>query len=202
MTMFTRRYFQWLPRPCCIFSALLALLLAGPAAQAQQMVSLMAPKEAWSFDNGSEFPGATGGLTVDAQAKREGGDSLKLVGDFTKGGNYVQAGRKIDNVDIRELSLWVRNPDADRFTVRLNDASGQTHQIVLKTEAQPDWQQVVFPLERFFARRGQADAVTTVAKYESWGGAKDGRWHGPATAIYILLGNPEGKKEVRTLWLQ
>ena len=182
-------------------AGLLTLLLA-PAAPAQEMVSVTTPKEAWSFDNGREFPGATGELTLDAQMKREGRDSFKLVGDFTKGGNYVQAGRNIDDVDVRELSLWVRNPDSDRFTVRLNDASGQTHQIVLKTEALPGWQQVVFPLERFFARRGQADAVTGVAKYESWGGAKDGQWHGPAKAIYLLLGKPQGKDgKVCTLWL-
>ena len=60
--------------------------------------------------------------------------------------------------------MWVRNPDADRFTLRLNDASGQTHQIVIKTEPGPDWQKVVLPLERFFARRGQADAVTNVVQ--------------------------------------
>jgi len=183
-------------------AVLLAILLFGPTVQAQQTISLMAPKEAWSFNNGSEFPGATGGLTVDAQARPERGDSLKLVGDFTKGGKYVQAGRKIDGVDIRELSLWVRSSDGAKLTVRLVDASGQTHQAALQMEAKPDWQRLVFPVERFFARRGQADAVTTVTKYESWGGAKDGRWHGPAAAIYFLLGNPEGKKEIRTLWLQ
>ena len=120
----------------------------------------------------------------------------RLVGDFTKGGGYVQAGRKIDNVDIRELSMWVRNPDAERFTLRLNDASGQTHQIVIKTEPDADWQQIVLPLERFFARRGEADAVTSIAKYESWGGAKDGQWHGPATAIYLLLTNPRDNRRL------
>ncbi len=164
------------------------------------MVSLMTPTGAWSFDNGSEFPGATGGLTVEPRTGRDGKDRLKLVGNFTKGGNYVQAGRAIDKVDIRELSMWVRTPDVDRFTIRLNDASGQTHQIDIKTEARADWQRVVFPLEQFFARRGQSDAVTVVAKYESWGGAKDGQWHGPATAIYFLLGHP-GDKGIHTLEL-
>ena len=182
-------------------AGLWTLLLLPLAAPAQEMVSLTAPKEAWSFGNGAEFPGATGGLTFDAQTQREGRDSLKLVGDFTKGGNYVQAGRNIDDVDVRELSLWVRNPDADRFTLRLNDASGQTHQFVLKTETLPGWQRVVFPLERFFARRGQADAVAGVVRYESWGGAKDGRWHGPAKAIYLCLDNPHKDAKVRTLWI-
>jgi hypothetical protein len=190
--------FVSLPRP-----AVVAIALLCSTARAQETISLMSPKDVgagWTFNNGAEFPGATGGLTVDAEVRRDGRDSLKLVGDFTKGGKYVQAGRKIDKVDIRELSMWVRSPDADRFTLRINDASGQTHQIAIKTEPGPDWQRIVFPLEKFFAHRGEAGAVANIAKYESWGGAKDGAWHGPATAIYILLGNPEGNK-MRTLWL-
>ncbi|OWK46532.1 hypothetical protein [Fimbriiglobus ruber] len=179
---------------------LLAALLVCPPAWGQQPVSLMTPKDAWSFNNGAEFPGATGSLSVAPAAKLAGRDSLKLVGDFTKGGNYVQAGRKIDNIDVRELSFWVRSSGGEQFTVRLNDASGQTHQINLKLEAKDDWQRVVLPLERFFARRGQADAITMVSKYEYWGGAKDGQWHGPATGLYLLLGN-NGPTKVRTLWL-
>ncbi|HLQ45885.1 MAG TPA: hypothetical protein VK137_14195, partial [Planctomycetaceae bacterium] len=189
-----------------LVAATIAVVLLAPHARAQELVPLLNPKDAsdgWAFNNGAEFPGATGTLTVDADAKHEGRGSLKLVGDFSKGGGYVQAGRKIDNVDIRELSLWVRNPDAERFTLRINDASGQTHQIVIKTERNADWQHIVLPLERFFARRGEADAVTSIAKYESWGGAKDGQWHGPATAIYLLLTNPRDNREnkTHTLWL-
>ena len=179
---------------------LLTIVVLIPDAGAQTAVSLMTPGEVWAFDNGAEFPGARGGLTVEARAGRDGGPCLKLVGDFNKGGNYVQAGRPIDKVDIDELSLWVKNPDGDRFSLRLGDASGQTHQIVMKTDRTADWQRVVLPLQRFFALRGRSDAVTAVAKYESWGGAGDGQWHGPATAIYLLLGNP-GDNKVHTLWL-
>jgi hypothetical protein len=187
-------------------TACIAFALLTHRARAQEPVQLIDVKAAstgWSFNNGQEFPGATGSLTADSDASRNGHPSLKLVGDFSKGGGYVQAGRKIDNVDIRELSLWVRSPDAERFTLRLGDASGQTHQIVIKTERQDGWQQVVLPLEKFFARRGEADAVTNIAKYESWGGAKDGQWHGPATAIYLLLSNPRDDREnkVYSLWL-
>ena len=116
--------------------ALSAVLHFAAPARAEDAVPLISSGNAlagWTFDNGREFPGATGGLTVDADAKHDGHDILKLVGDFTKGGNYVQAGRKIDKVDVRELTMWVRNPDADKFTLRLSDAGGQTHQIVMKT---------------------------------------------------------------------
>lgn len=202
--------------PLSLAVALFAVVspcLAAGGPEPQEAVRLMKAGDAaagWTFDNGREFPGATGGLTADPDgppAGREGravGGSLKLVGDFTKGGNYVQAGRKVEPpVDVRELSMWVRNPDADTFTLRLNDATGQTHQIVLKTEAGPDWQRLVLPLERFYARRGQADAVTTVAKYESWGGAKDGNWHGPLTAVYVIVGRTgnAGPGATRTFWL-
>lgn len=180
---------------------LLVLILLTGVLRAQEPITLMSPKDAWTFNNGAEFPGAAGSLTIDPATQGKDGISLKLVGDFTKGGMYVQAGRKIDKIDIRELSFWVRNPDGAKFTLRLNDGSGQTHQFAMKLETNPDWHQVVFPIEKFFARRGQADAVTTVSKYESWGGAKDGKWHGPATGIFLLLGS-EAKKEVRTLWFR
>ena len=183
-------------------AAFIALVFCAPmfAQEAVPLISPTDPAAGWKFNNGQEFPGATGALTVDAEAKREGRASLKLAGDFTKGGNYVEAGRKIDGVDIRELSMWVRSPDLEQFTLRINDASGQTHQIGIKTERGPEWKSIVLPLERFFAKRGSADAVTNIAKYESWGGAKDGAWHGPATAIYILIGKTAEKKQI-DLWL-
>ncbi len=183
--------------------SLFSLTLLFTVCRAQEAVPLLDPKDpaaGWHFNNGQEFPGATGGLVADAGAKREGRASLRLAGDFTNGGNYVEAGRKIDGVDIRDISMWVRNPGADHFTLRINDASGQTHQLSIKTQPGSEWQRLVLPLERFFAHRGEADAVAGIAKYESWGGAKDSQWHGPATGIYLLLGKTETSKE-RTLWL-
>lgn len=195
------------PRRRLAFAAFIAIAFTvfttGSKLSAQEPLPLISPTDAtagWKFNHGQEFPGATGGLTVDAEAKHEGRATLKLAGDFTRGGLYVEMGRKIDRVEIRELTMWLRNPDSDRFTLRLNDASGQTHQLAIKTEPGAGWQRVVLPLERFFARRGAADAVTNIAKYESWGGAKDGKWHDPATAIYILASKPDGKT-ARTLWL-
>lgn len=106
------------------------VVLARSDAHAQPL-SLMTPKEAWSFNNGAEFPGATGKLTITTE---EGREVLKLAGDFTKGGNYVQAGRNIDGVDIRELALWVRNPDADRF----RDLDQRQLQVLWKNKGRQD----------------------------------------------------------------
>ncbi|HEY2341562.1 MAG TPA: hypothetical protein VGH90_00970, partial [Chthoniobacteraceae bacterium] len=181
--------------------SLLAVVCFAPA-RAQEVTSLVNlkdPAAGWELGNGAEFPGATGELTSDSATELDGHPSMKLHGDFTKGGNYVQAGRKIDHIDIRDISMEIRSPETDHFTLRINDATGQTHQISIKLEPKPDWQRIVLPLQRFFAHRGDADAVTSIAKYESWGGAKDGAWHGPATAIYILAGRSDTQK-TPTLW--
>ena len=185
-----------------IFTFLTALTFSHFAA-AQDLVPLMDPAEPckeWQFNNGAEFPGATGSLTA-AAGHQPDKKCMKLTGDFTKGGGYVSAGRKLDGVDIRALTMWLRNAEHDQFTIRINDATGQCHQIALKTAPGDQWQQFTFPLEQFFARRGTADAVPGIAKYESWGGAKDGRWHGPATGIYFVVGK-RAEGTVRSLWLE
>jgi hypothetical protein len=181
---------------CAAFLAVLVWAAGSPAAS---LMSGGGPALGWRFDNGQEFPGATGSLAVDPAAKREGKPSLKLSGDFTHGGNYVQAGYELAG-DVRILKLWLRYPGADRLTFRIVDAGGQCHQISQKLERSPDWQQVVFPLAEFFARKGTPDAVASVAKYENWGGANDARWHGPAKGLYILLG-PGADQKLVALWL-
>ncbi len=44
------------------------------------------------------------------------------------------------------------------------------------------------------------EAEAGIEKYESWGGPKDGVWHGPAMWIYIGLSNP-GDNKVHSMWL-
>ncbi len=186
-----------------LFWSLLLWILLAPVTRAQQPISILdiadTPSK-WRFNNGAEFPGATGSLGPDAATPYEGHPSLKLAADFTKGGNYVDMGRKLDGLDIRSLSLRLKLPGRDFFTLRINDATNQTHQIRIKMSKSNDWQEVVLPLEKFFAERGKAGSVTTVANYESWGGAKDGNWHGPATGIYFILGKSEDLK-TPTAWL-
>jgi hypothetical protein len=180
-----------------------AVVLSGPAF-AENTLQLVLPGEptrGWAFNNGQEFGGgAKGGLDVDVSAAKDGKPTLKLSGDFSAAGMYVQAGKQFAETSVSGVSMWVKNPGSDRFTMRLIDGSGQCHQFSLMTDASGDWQKIEFPIEEFFARRGQSDAVSGVAKYESWGGAKDGKWHHPATAIYLLLGKTE-KNMHRTLWL-
>ena len=145
-------------------------------------------------------PALTGKLSVDTAVRHNGKDSLRLEGNFTKGGGYVQAGGKLPETDIREISFWLRDPGGDHLTLRIDDGSGQCHQINLKIQETGEWQPIVIPLARFFAKRGTPDAVPIVAKYEFWGGANDGNWHGPGKRMFVLLGASRDKK-LQTIWL-
>jgi len=178
-------------------SAFLGLAACGAAAEVVALWEPDAKTLGWSFDNGREFPGATGGLTVEAV---DGRKVLRLTGDFRKGGAYVQAGRRLPDVPIRSLSLRLKDADGEVLKFRVVDAAGQCHQIVYRIGRSDDWRTVAFPLRRFFERMGKPDAVPGVAKYEHWGGPNDGKWHGPARGLYFLL-TRAGGRERRTLLL-
>ncbi|HCE46321.1 MAG TPA: hypothetical protein DET40_22475 [Lentisphaeria bacterium] len=150
----------------------------------------------WTFDNGQEFPGATGKLSIDAAEK----NALKLEGNFTNGGNYVETKIKLDNVEVNTISFLLKYPNASHLTMRIIDSGDQCHQISFKIKNTPDWQKVNFDLGSYLAEKGNSPAAEIVKKYENWGGANDGKWHGPAKLICILVGKTEENK-TPTLWL-
>ncbi len=157
---------------------------AADAADTVGLIDAENPTAGWSFGNGPEFPGATGSL--DAGAGDDEAGALVLTGDFSQGGGYVQASRKLGDLYPDALRMQVRSPHDDLLTMRIIDASGQCHQIRLRVNQNDAWQNVEFPLRRFFERMGKPGAVPGVVRYEHWGGAKDGRWHGPAKSIHFL----------------
>src|SRR5690348_13729964 len=65
---------------------------------------------AWGFSLGQEFPGAKGSLTVVKDQPVKGTDSLKLAGDFTGGGQYVET-----TVDLRDLQV----PDINSVRLKI-----------------------------------------------------------------------------------
>ena len=165
----------------------LLLLVLVPLASAQEAVSLLTgtePTYGWTFTNGPEFPGAVGSLRIDTADR----NCLRLDGDFSKGGNYIAATRNLANVDVTDISFDLKAPATDRLTIRVGDASGQCHQIVLKISQSATWQTIRFPLASYLANKGNSAAAEAVARYESWGGAKDGLWHGPCKYISVLVG--------------
>ncbi len=145
----------------------------------------------FNFDNGQEFPGATGKMSVDADG------SLKIEGDFTKGGAYVTVMKKVEG-DISEISFQVKFPDSKFIVFRAVDSGGQAHQFKLKLTPSADWQTVTFNMSSYLADKAKSPEASKVMKYEPMGGAKDGTWHGPAKkfCFYLNKGNLESKLPV------
>ncbi|HOM27603.1 MAG TPA: hypothetical protein PKV21_08900, partial [bacterium] len=50
----------------------------------------------WKIGLGLEFKGAKGQLIIDDNVKYNGKPSLKLTGDFTEGGKYVEVSKNLD----------------------------------------------------------------------------------------------------------
>lgn len=176
---------------------LISGVLASPhVLRAGDDLALMFPAEpnlGWRFDNGREFAGATGSLSVDPTGGHEGGAALVLKGDFTKGGQYVEAGLKVDGPVPGMVSLWVKVPEEPQLTVRLMDEAGTCHQIKFKLKPTPDWQQIRFPLAEFFANMGESRASAMVSHYEHWGQSKTSEWQGSLKGIHILAGKSAGQ---------
>lgn len=153
-----------------------ALALAAHAQTIDEMVGAFeSDQEGWVFRVGEEFPGADGSFVRDDADAKAGSWSGVLHGDFSGGGNYVEVGRNVPNLDASELRMWVRTFDATHIRIRMVDSTGQWHQQRLALADTTDWQQAT--VTRF---DGGED-------YIHWGGANDGVWHGPATRIVLLL---------------
>jgi hypothetical protein len=184
--------------------ALLAAVSGQGLARAEEvpLINAATPADGWTFDNGQEFPGATGSLAADQSTTHDNQPTLHLHGDFTKGGNYVQMIHQVESTEqTKAVALWIKDPGAGAVTVRLIDGSDQCHQINFKLDATDGWQHVTFPIERFFANRGTPDAVPGVLKYENWGGANDAKWHGALKSICLLTGTSGGDKKVVDVWV-
>jgi hypothetical protein len=183
----------------------LSILRSQPAIASEEiaLIDQAAPTSGWRFDNGQEFPGAKGGFSADDSVEPQYRPALRLDGDFTGGGNYVQIGRDLPVADIESLSVWIKAPEGmGQTTMRLIDGTGQCHQFNLKVESHGEWQRILFPVARYFDKAGTSASVELVKRYEGWGGAADGKWHNPAKAVYMLLGRHSfGDALKGSLWI-
>lgn len=139
----------------------------------------------WSFSNGPEFPGATGGLEWSNTEGHGKPGCLALNHNFAAGGNYVAATWNLPApVESRGMSLSIRKPAGHGLTIRATDSTGQTHQ---KTThfAHRGWQQIEVNLTRFTSH---------------WGGADDGIVHLPIKAVGILVEN-SAEPRAGTVWI-
>jgi len=157
-----------------IDTLLLIALLVGPLA-AQEGPKAIAlglhgkDFDEWSFSLGREFPGAHGNLWQTPEG-------VAFAGEFWKGGNYVSISRNFaEPVDVKALVLEIRSEEAATLGFRITDSTGQVFQQRLSLSESPGWQRLAIR-----DLLGKKDPI-------SWGGAKDGKWHGPAKSISFLL---------------
>jgi hypothetical protein len=169
-----------------IVSTLLCVSASGYAAESPTNIKTLVKLDEvddgqteWTFDNGQEFPGAKGSLTIVKDVPEKGQSCLKLAGDFTGGGNYVQTLRGLKEVEMKDLAairLRVKSDNVKTMSLRLGDRSGQCHQRGgVPIVADGKWHDIVLKPEE-------------IAGGEHWGGANDGKWHGPADYVALIIG--------------
>ena len=128
----------------------------------------------WQFSNGPEFPGAKGSFGRMQDESRAGDWCGRLEFDFRGGGNYVAAALPLEAApEIAAVRVRVRKPRRHRLTFRYTDPTGQTLQRPFQA---PDdrWADVLIPMNGWSGH---------------WGGANDGRLHGPPRMIAFLIEN-------------
>ncbi len=158
----------------CIAGLLAAsALLLGEAARAQEAV------DAWKLHLGKEFPGAHGNIYA-----APGGDGVCLEGFFGAGGNYVAMIKSLNPpLELKEIRLKVKSADVNGIVIRITDSTGQTHSQLLNMKEGSDWQTISV---KKFADGGNSN---------SWGGANDGKWHGPAKSVALLVDKSKLKSQ-------
>jgi hypothetical protein len=139
----------------------------------------------WPLNLGTEFPGAQGTVTGVADQPRAGLTAVRLAGDFTKGGAYIDTGRTlpVDVQDTLAIRFQAMTSNVQSLTVRVIDATGQCHQAKgFKLNADGQWHDVALEPAK-------------LAGGEHWGGANDGVWHGPAKSFHVLVGPTATEKQ-------
>lgn len=168
---------------------LLAAMEAAGAGQEVLIEDFEGPEMRFSFFAGDEFPGAKGRLTREP-AGALGGQAARLDADFQGGGVYVQMGAELeDPVEVEELRFRLKASQTKKLRLRLCDFTGQVHQQLVPVTAGPGWQEL-----KVSRLTGGDDAM-------HWGGANDGVWHGPATAIAFLLEKDQLAGPAGAVWI-
>jgi len=122
-----------------------------------------------------------------------GESAMKLEGDFTGGGVYVSAEKKLIKfgfADISEIRMRVKAENTETISVRLSDGTGQAHQrkgIPVVPDGQ--WHELVLK-------------PSEIAGSEHWGGANDGKWRGSHPGKMTLALEPCTKEAELSLTLE
>jgi len=164
----------------------MSILLAVLLAQGVALDGFETAPEGWGYIGGEEFPGAKGSLSLDAAVAHGGKRSYRLSADFTGGGAYVGTWRDLKGQQIQEIRFWARAEGITRLGIRLADSTEQCHQSSVALKPGSDWQRVTLRIRELVGG-------------EHWGGANDGKWHGPAAGFGINIGKEGSPK--KTLWI-
>lgn len=159
-----------------LISSTLSLFAVETTAPDILPLGTLQPTPNWRFSNGAEFPGAKGSLTSRAAAN---GDESAISFDFSGGGAYVSASTPITITDdYAELRVRVKSTKNMKLAFRINDYTGQCHQIPVSYDRAGEWQTIRYDLKAH--RPGQ-----------HWGGANDGVLNFPLTSFTIVVPNPK-----------
>ena len=137
-------------------------------------LALFASGAAWSFVKNT----GDGSFTLGAAA--DGTPVGIFAYDFSKSKSksvpYVLASVPIDVVEgAKAIVFHVRAPIAQKLTMRVSDATGQTLQFKASLKGTGDWERIRFPLDR---------------KLEHWDGANDGFAHFPLKTFCLSVPRP------------
>jgi hypothetical protein len=132
----------------------------------------------WQFYNGSEYPGATGSLTLGTGYS---GHGAHLAYDFSKGGRYVEAYLSLPTpvASAAFASFWVKSPATILLRLRVVDSTGQIFQYMLNR-----------PLDTVDFTAWYQQVVDLDHPFNFWFGAADGVIHYPLKQIGVLAGDP------------
>ena len=145
----------------------------------------------WKYVGGQEFPGAKGGVFLDADVAHGGKRSYRLEADFSGGGAYVGLWRNLGVLQgrhFKELQIWFKTSTLTWVQLRLSDATGQCHQKAFQLEPTTGWQKFILHPEDILGG-------------EHWVGANDGKWHGPATDLGLNISAKTMKNSRGVLWI-
>ena len=146
----------------------------GPASAGGRDLALFATGTAWSFVKNT----GDGSFTLGAAA--DGTPVGVLAYDFTKSTTknvpYVLATVPVNVAEgAKAIAFHVRAPIAQKLTMRVSDATGQTLQFKASLKGTGDWERIRFPLDR---------------KLEHWEGANDGFAHFPLKSFCLSVPRP------------
>ena len=135
--------------------------------------------------------GFNGPCARDEAVAKSGTASLRLDLDLRFGGRWVTISKRFGDLDhdITSIRFWVKSNDVSGITFRLDDRTGQVHQQRPAFPADGEWH--LIELTTFDSGPG----------YESWGGAKDRKWHGPPRSVNISVELGYVKNKKGTLWI-